>query len=250
MAGYLGNIPSAVPLTSADIADGIITTAKIADGNITSTKILDGTIVNADINASAGIVSSKLSGSFGSRTLLTSGESLGVTSLTISSTFLTSSYNVFEIFLCQASRTTSGALEMFVSTNNGTNYHNVDRIYHYFQTYPAGSGGTGISSQAVNTDRLQFNVTNTANDFTNTYVQIIRPSFVGGSATNRNRNTIMAETHGCQNLGSGVNIELVTAIACITHSDATNRNSNINNLKFEGNGATMDYKYAIYGIAW
>jgi len=50
MAGYLGNIPSAVPLTSADIADGIITSAKIADG----------TIVNADINASAGIVGTKL----------------------------------------------------------------------------------------------------------------------------------------------------------------------------------------------
>ncbi len=55
MAGYLGNIPTAVPLTSADIADGIITSAKIADG----------TIVNADINASAGIVSTKISGSFG-----------------------------------------------------------------------------------------------------------------------------------------------------------------------------------------
>jgi hypothetical protein len=65
MAGYLGNVPSAVPLTSADIADGIITTAKIADGNITSTKILDGTILNADINASAGIVTSKLSGALG-----------------------------------------------------------------------------------------------------------------------------------------------------------------------------------------
>ena len=52
MAGYLGNIPSAVPLTSADIADGIITSAKIVDG----------TIVNADINASAAIVATKLSG--------------------------------------------------------------------------------------------------------------------------------------------------------------------------------------------
>jgi len=59
---FIGNKPSAVPLTSADIADGIITTAKIADGNITSTKILDGTILNADINASAAIVSTKLSG--------------------------------------------------------------------------------------------------------------------------------------------------------------------------------------------
>ena len=51
MAGYLGNIPSAVPLTSADIADGIITSAKIADG----------TIVNADINASSAIAISKIS---------------------------------------------------------------------------------------------------------------------------------------------------------------------------------------------
>ena len=49
---FIGNQPSAVPLTSADITDGIITSAKIADG----------TIVNADINASAAIVASKLSG--------------------------------------------------------------------------------------------------------------------------------------------------------------------------------------------
>jgi hypothetical protein len=53
--GYVGAKPSAVPLTSADITDGIITSAKIADG----------TIVNADINASAGIVTSKLSGALG-----------------------------------------------------------------------------------------------------------------------------------------------------------------------------------------
>ena len=50
--GYVGAKPSAVPLTSADITDGIITSAKIADG----------TIVNADINASAAIASTKLSG--------------------------------------------------------------------------------------------------------------------------------------------------------------------------------------------
>jgi hypothetical protein len=49
---FIGNKPSAIPLTSADIADSIITSAKIVDG----------TIVNADINASAAIVTSKLSG--------------------------------------------------------------------------------------------------------------------------------------------------------------------------------------------
>jgi hypothetical protein len=47
---FIGNKPSAVPLTSADIADGIITSAKIVDGSI----------VNADINASAGVVLTKL----------------------------------------------------------------------------------------------------------------------------------------------------------------------------------------------
>jgi hypothetical protein len=49
---FIGNKPAQVPLTSADIADSIITSAKIVDG----------TIVNADINASAAIVSTKLSG--------------------------------------------------------------------------------------------------------------------------------------------------------------------------------------------
>ena len=52
---FIGNKPTAVPLTSADLADSIITSAKIADG----------TIVNTDINASAGIVTSKLSGALG-----------------------------------------------------------------------------------------------------------------------------------------------------------------------------------------
>jgi hypothetical protein len=49
---YLGNAPTSVPLSSADLLDNIITSAKIVDG----------TIVNADINASAGILASKLSG--------------------------------------------------------------------------------------------------------------------------------------------------------------------------------------------
>ena len=36
---YIGKTPTPVPLTSADITDGIITTADIADGNITGAKI-------------------------------------------------------------------------------------------------------------------------------------------------------------------------------------------------------------------
>ena len=47
---FIGNKPSAVPLTSADIADSIITSAKIVDGSI----------LNADINASSAIAISKI----------------------------------------------------------------------------------------------------------------------------------------------------------------------------------------------
>jgi len=69
---FIGNKPSAVPLTSADIADGIITTAKIADGNITSTKILDGTIATADLNT--GLTVNLGAGAVGTPTLTTSGD--------------------------------------------------------------------------------------------------------------------------------------------------------------------------------
>ena len=47
---FIGNQPAKVPLTSADITDGIITSAKIADG----------TIANTDISTTAAIATSKL----------------------------------------------------------------------------------------------------------------------------------------------------------------------------------------------
>jgi len=49
-------------ITSGMILDGAIDTADIADSAITSAKIADGTIMNADLNASAEIAQSKISG--------------------------------------------------------------------------------------------------------------------------------------------------------------------------------------------
>ena len=49
---YIGKSPAVAALTASDITDGIISSPKIADG----------TIVNADVNASAAIAGSKLSG--------------------------------------------------------------------------------------------------------------------------------------------------------------------------------------------
>ena len=41
---YIGKVPTSVPLTSSDLADGIVTSAKISDGSITATDMdLSGT---------------------------------------------------------------------------------------------------------------------------------------------------------------------------------------------------------------
>ena len=54
---FIGNQPTAVPLTSADLEDNIITTAKIADANITNPKLSSGSqqnfrniIINGDMS--------------------------------------------------------------------------------------------------------------------------------------------------------------------------------------------------------
>ena len=49
-------------VTTLKLAAGAVTTVKLADDSVTSAKIVDGTIVNADINASAAIDKTKISG--------------------------------------------------------------------------------------------------------------------------------------------------------------------------------------------
>ena len=65
-------------VTADKIAADAVGTSEIADGAVTSAKILDGTIVNADINASAAIDKTKISG-----TAITAGDTGTVTSTMI-----------------------------------------------------------------------------------------------------------------------------------------------------------------------
>ena len=142
MAGYLGNIPSAVPLTSADIADGIITSAKIVDG----------TIVNADINASAGIDSTKISGLSSDFVLLntqTITTASTVSSVSVNSVF-TTTYRAYKIVFSNIATNGSSTANNNIifqvkdTSNNtigGTNYNYVG----YIQTQ-----GTNISSSSAN----------------------------------------------------------------------------------------------------
>ncbi len=88
MAGYLGNAPTAVPLSSADLQDNIITSAKIADG----------TIVNADINASAGIDASKVTGLSSDYVLLATTNASNVASVSFDGYF-SATYKNYQIII-------------------------------------------------------------------------------------------------------------------------------------------------------
>jgi hypothetical protein len=59
---FIGNQPTAVPLTSSQLVDGIITTDKLAASAVTSAKILDSTIVNADIASTTINLTQKVTG--------------------------------------------------------------------------------------------------------------------------------------------------------------------------------------------
>ena len=50
---YIGNQPTSVPLTSSDIADGIVGTAKIADDAVTSAKIPANAIGTSELDQTA-----------------------------------------------------------------------------------------------------------------------------------------------------------------------------------------------------
>ncbi len=52
MAKYLGNRPTAVPLTSADIQDGVITAADLGANSVDSSELVNGSVDLGHLSAS------------------------------------------------------------------------------------------------------------------------------------------------------------------------------------------------------
>ena len=139
---FIGNKPSAIPLTSADIADSIITSAKIVDG----------TIVNADINASAGIVSSKLSGT---------GKVLQVVTATTSTNVLSSTSTFVDTGLTASITPSSASNKILVLVSqNGTD----KRTNNAYMELKLFRGATQILHPAT-----QHNFTNTTMTLTTNF---------------------------------------------------------------------------------
>lgn len=86
-----GSTYAAALVNAASLDTSAVTESKIADGAVTSAKILDGTIVNADINASAGIAKTKISG-----TAITAADTGTVTSTMIADGTITTTDLAFD----------------------------------------------------------------------------------------------------------------------------------------------------------
>ena len=163
---FIGNKPSAVPLTSADIADSIITSAKIVDG----------TIVNADINASSAIALSKLSATgtslqvlrmnsgatalefatpaSGSFTFLGATGSQSAQSTIDLNGFFTSDYNYYQIFIDGLFASTNNTeIRMRVAT---TGSYTVETSTYYSNIYERLTDGTDNSSNISNSTSFEI----------------------------------------------------------------------------------------------
>ena len=119
---YIGKTPTAVPLTSSDITDGIITTAKIVDANITTAKILDSNVTTAKI-ADDAVTTDKLANSINSAITANtakvtnathSGDVTGATALTIANNAVTSQ----KIGYAEATLTDSSTVTWNAETQN------------------------------------------------------------------------------------------------------------------------------------
>jgi hypothetical protein len=179
--GYVGVKPSAVPLTSADITDGIITSAKIADG----------TIVNADINASAAIDSTKLTGSLGSYVFLGETTASNVATVDLNGYF-TSDYDIYKIFIDGLYGSVNDVrTHMQFSTGSYTvqtsNYYS-SNVVAYQRTGDQGSYGEGVfnGSYAIICEYMSSNSTQQSNieltlynPLTTSYVKSYSTAFSG-----------------------------------------------------------------------
>ena len=117
---FIGNQPTAVPLTSSQLTDGLITTDKLAASAVTSAKILDSTIVNADIASTTINLTQKVTG-----TLPVANGGTGLTALGTS---------------LQVLRTNSGATALEFATPSGI-------ISNYFSAYD--TSGAGVSGDLI-----------------------------------------------------------------------------------------------------
>jgi len=158
------------PLDPANvyIADGAITTSKLSNSSVTSEKIADGTIVNADINASAAIDKTKISG-----TAITAADIDAKGDL-----FVGTADNTFSRL---AVGTNGLALVANSSTASGVNWAETGGLTLIKEVALTSGGTANVTSVFSSTYRNYRVVANFTRDTASTGYLLMR---IGGSATN------------------------------------------------------------------
>ena len=228
--GYIGTKPSAVPLTSADITDGIITSAKIADG----------TIVNADINASAGIASTKLSGLSSDYVLIKTQTASSAASVEFvngtSSVVFDSTYPLYFLVGYNMYNTTSvGEPEIHITTNSGTSYitsgyKTIKR--RLFESGDAiGIDGTGVSNDHIGASFLSL-------DTDSSYASHFYAYFWNPSNSSARPKVFSQWNPSTSTYTSGYTIM----------QGVYNTAGSYNGFRIEPNGGTINGTFKLYGI--
>jgi hypothetical protein len=126
---FIGNQPTAVPLTSSQLADGLITTDKLATDAVTSAKILDSTIVNADIASTTINLTQKVTGTLpltnggtGLATLGTAAQELRVNSSATALEYYTPTVASSDYVRLATTTITSGVTSVEITTGFSDTY--------------------------------------------------------------------------------------------------------------------------------
>jgi len=172
---FIGNQPTAVPLTSDQLTDGLITTAKIADGAVVNVDVnstaaiaysklnLATSIVNADISASAAITLNKLSGNPSFRNIVINGDMQIAQRSTSVASITTSGYKTLDRF--PLTLITLGTFTMSQSTDVPSGYGFAKSLKLDCTTADASpaAGDLFFVSQVVEGQNLQYLKKGTAN---------------------------------------------------------------------------------------
>ena len=182
---FIGNKPSAVPLTSADIADGIITSAKIVDATIANADIANSTInlttkVTGTLpvaNGGTGLAALGTSlqvlrtntgatalefatPSSGAMVFLAETSASNVASVSLNGYF-TSDYDVYKIFIDGLYGSTTQYATMTFNTT-GSYTEQTSGYYFVLGSYTDNSNTSGaVWNSNFSTSRFEFNYNNT-----------------------------------------------------------------------------------------
>ena len=128
---YLGNTPTSVPLSSADLLDGIITTAKIANG----------AVIGADINSTFDLTGKTVTLPAG-----VGGKVLQVVSSVFSSTASTTSTSYVTTGHSLSITPASTSNKIYLSLQGGSSWNNND--VNYNRIFTIYRGATNLSTDA------------------------------------------------------------------------------------------------------